>query len=152
MSAVYFYHLTHSTLDATLPMLVSKARGAGWRVLVRSPNLPLLDRADELLWGGAPDGFLPHGRAGGANDADQPVLLAETASVDAFDCLMCIGGDALNAEEVGAVERTCVIFDGHDGDALTQARGQWKALTDAGCKAQYWAQGDGTWIMKAESG
>jgi hypothetical protein len=32
------------------------------------------------------------------------------------------------------------------------ARGQWKALTQAGCAAQYWAQDSGQWAMKAEAG
>ena len=63
---------------------------------------------------------------------------------------MSIGGAAVSAEEVSALERTCILFDGHDGAALDRARGQWKALTDAGCTAQYWAQEDGRWKKKAE--
>ena len=151
MGAVYFYHLTTSTLDATLPMLVSKASDAGWRVLVRSPDADLLDRLDSVLWGGPQDEFLPHGRAGGPHDADQPILLASAMESDGFNCLMCVGGDAATSQEVGMVDRTCIIFDGHDGEALSHARGQWKSLTDAGCIAQYWAQDDGRWVMKAES-
>jgi DNA polymerase-3 subunit chi len=45
-----------------------------------------------------------------------------------------------------------VIFDGHDGAAVQVARDQWKALTQAGCAAQYWAQDSGQWAMKAEAG
>ncbi|MEM1101745.1 MAG: DNA polymerase III subunit chi, partial [Pseudomonadota bacterium] len=37
------------------------------------------------------------------------------------------------------------------GDAVARARVQWKALTGAGVAAQYWAQEDGRWTMKAES-
>ena len=35
MGAAYFYHLTRRPLEETLPVLLDKARGAGWRVAVR---------------------------------------------------------------------------------------------------------------------
>ena len=149
MGAAFFYHLTDNPLEATLPMLIGKARGAGWRVLVRGRDAAQLGRLDDVLWQGPEDGFLPHGLAGGPHDADQPVLLGDVAS-DGFACLMSIGGAEVSAEEVTALERTCILFDGHDGAALDRARGQWKALTDAGCAAQYWAQEGGRWTKKAE--
>jgi DNA polymerase-3 subunit chi len=111
----------------------------------------LLKRLDDVLWQGPEDGFLPHGMAGGPHDADQPVLLGEGQS-DGFGCLMSVGGADVTAAEVGALERVCILFDGHDGDALQHARGQWKALTDVGCAAQYWAQEGGRWVKKAEKG
>ncbi len=149
MGAAYFYHLTDSPLEATLPMLIGKARGAGWRVLVRGSDPALLKRLDDVLWQGPDDGFLPHGMAGGPHDADQPVLLGDVPS-EGFACVMSVGGADVSADEVTAVERVCILFDGHDGAALEHARGQWKALTDAGCAAQYWAQDGGRWIKKAE--
>ena len=149
MSSAYFYHLTDSPLEATLPMLIGKARGAGWRVLVRGSDPALLKRLDDVLWQGPEDGFAPHGIAGGPHDADQPVLLGDVG-VDGFACVMSVGGAEVTEAEVAATERTCILFDGHDGAALQQARGQWKTLTDAGCAAQYWAQEDGRWMKKAE--
>jgi len=149
MGAVFFYHLTDSPLEATLPMLVGKARGAGWRILVRGREAALLKRMDDVLWQGSEDQFHPHGMAGGPHDADQPVLLGD-APTEGFACLMSVGGADVSAAEVSALERTCILFDGHDGAALETARSQWKALTDAGCSAQYWAQEDGRWTKKAE--
>ncbi len=149
MGAAFFYHLTDSPLEATLPMLIGKARGAGWRVLVRGRDAALLKRLDDVLWQGPEDGFVPHGMAGGPHDADQPVLLGDGQS-EGFACVMSVGGADVSPDEVSALERVCILFDGHDGDALQQARGQWKALTDAGCAAQYWAQEGGRWVMKAE--
>ncbi len=149
MGAAFFYHLTDSPLETTLPMLIGKARGAGWRVLVRGTDATLLKRLDDVLWQGPEDGFLPHGLAGGPHDADQPVLLGDVSS-DGFACVMSVAGAEVAAAEVTALERTCILFDGHDGAALDHARGQWKALTDAGCSAQYWAQEDGRWTKKAE--
>lgn len=149
MGAAFFYHLTDSPLDATLPMLIGKARGAGWRVLVRSADMTLTKRLDDVLWQGPDDGFMPHGVAGGAHDADQPVLLGDVPS-DGFGCLMSVGGADVSSDEVTALDRVCILFDGHDRAALEHARGQWKTLTDAGCTAQYWAQEGGRWTKKAE--
>lgn len=152
MGAVYFYHLTDTPLEATLPMLLGKARQAGWRILVRGGDAPLLARLDQALWQGPADGFLPHGVSGGPYDDDQPILLSQDAASDGFNCIMSVGGAGVSASEVGLSERVCVLFDGYDEAALNVARGQWKTLTDAGCQAQYWAQEDGRWTKKAESG
>jgi len=151
MGAVYFYHLTDSPLDATLPMLISKAQGAGWRILVRGTEPALLERLDALLWQGPVDSFVPHGLAGGPHDDDQPILLGVDVPAADFACLMSVGGANVTADEVQTLDRTCILFDGHDGDALQHARGQWKTLTGAGVSAQYWAQEDGRWTKKAES-
>ena len=151
MGAVYFYHLTETPLDQTVPMLVGKARGAGWRVLVRGRQTPHLERLDRVLWQGAPTGFLPHGLSGGAHDAQQPVLLGVDVPGEGFDCVMSVDGAALSAAEVGLLRRACILFDGNDDAALQHARGQWKMLSDAGCEAQYWAQDMGSWVKKAES-
>ncbi len=148
MGAAYFYHLTDTPLERTLPMLLGKCRDAGWRVAVRGADAALLERLDATLWN---DGFLPHGMAGGPHDAEQPVLLGVDVAAEGFACLMSVGGADVTSAEVGTLERTCVLFDGHDEAALNHARGQWKALTSQGCKAQYWAQDDGRWVMKAEA-
>ena len=152
MGAVCFYHLTETPLDQTLPMLVGKASGAGWRVLVRGRGEALLNRLDEALWAGQPTSFLPHGMAGGAHDALQPVLLGIDTKPEGFACLMSVDGAGLTAQELTQADRSCILFDGYDEAALNHARGQWKMLADAGCQAQYWAQVDGSWVKKAESG
>ncbi len=152
MGAVYFYHLTDTPLEKTLPMLLDKARDAGWRILVRGTDPAVLARLDELLWTTDSNGFLPHGIAGGPNDADQPIVLAEDLTSGDFACVMSVNGATITVDEVNERDRCCVLFDGHDEAALNFARGQWKTLTDAGCQAQYWAQEDGRWTKKAESG
>lgn len=152
MGAVYFYHLTDSPLEKALPMLIGKARGAGWRVVVRGCAVDHLKWLDEKLWLGPEESFLPHGLAGGGFDADQPVLLTTKAEMpNGAACLMSVDGADITAEEASAMERACVIFDGHDPDAVAHARNQWKGLTGAGVAAQYWAQDAGRWTMKAES-
>jgi DNA polymerase-3 subunit chi len=154
MGAVYFYHLTRSPLEATLPMLLGKALGAGWRVAVRGTDGDRMNWLDQKLWLGGDEEFLPHGLAGGPHDADQPVLLVTSDAATANDpqCVMAVDGAEVSPTEVGALERVCVIFDGNDPVALDAARGQWRALTEAGCAAQYWSQESGAWEKKAEAG
>ncbi|MCE8539430.1 DNA polymerase III subunit chi [Ruegeria pomeroyi] len=153
MGAAYFYHLTRNPLEATLPVLLTKALGAGWRVAVRGTDPGRLGWLDEKLWLGPDDGFLPHGLAGGAHDADQPVLLTTGAEApNGARCVMSVDGASVTAEEVATLERVCILFDGTDPQAVEAARGQWRALTSAGCAAQYWSEESGRWEKKAEAG
>lgn len=152
MGDAYFYHLTRAPLEATLPLLIGKARGAGWRVVVRGRDPGQMQWLDDKLWLGAQDGFLPHGLAGGPHDGDQPVLLTTSADIpNAATCLMTVDGAGVEPEEVTALERVCILFDGNDAAAVDVARGQWKALTGAGCAAQYWSEEAGRWEKKAQS-
>ncbi|MDF1717174.1 MAG: DNA polymerase III subunit chi [Antarcticimicrobium sp.] len=150
MGAAYFYHLTRRPLEATLPLLLDKARAAGWRIAVRGTDAGRLEWLDEKLWLGGEESFLPHGLAGGPHDADQPVLLTTGDAANGAACLMAVDGAGVTAQEVQGLERVCILFDGHDAEALARARGQWKALTEAGCSAQYWSEDAGRWEKKAE--
>ena len=153
MGAVFFYHLTRSRPEDTLRTLLGKSRQAGWRVPVRGKSEAVLERLNELLWLGPEETFLAHGIAGGAQDADQPILLSTGPEIpNAAACVMSIEGAEVTPEEVDRLERVCILFDGGDEGAVTHARGQWKALTGAGCAAQYWSEESGRWEKKAESG
>lgn len=151
MGAAFFYHLTRAPVEVTLPMLLGKATGAGWRVAVRGRDPARMSWLDEKLWLGADDGFLPHGLEGQPHEADQPVLLTTGAEMpNGATCLMSVDGADVAPDEVTSLERVCVLFDGNDPAAVDVARGQWKALTGAGCSAQYWSEESGRWEKKAE--
>lgn len=152
MGAAFFYHLTRGPVEVTLPMLLGKAMGAGWRVAVRGRDAARIDWLDEKLWLGPEEGFLPHGVAGKPHEADQPILLTTGAGMpNGATCLMSVDGADVTPDEVTSLDRVCVLFDGNDPAALDVARGQWKALTDAGCSAQYWSEESGRWEKKAET-
>lgn len=152
MGEVYFYHLTRAPLEVTLRTLLEKSLGAGWRVAVRGRTEEALDRLDAALWLGPEDGFLPHGRAGGPHDAAQPVLLTTgRAAANRPDCVVSVEGAEIGAEEVAALARAMILFDGQDPGAVQAAREQWRSLTGAGAKAKYWSEEGGRWEMKAES-
>ena len=150
MGAAFFYHLTHRRLEDALPALLGLSLKAGWKVAVRGPDQGRLDWLDQKLWLGPEDGFLPHGLAGGPHDALQPILLTTAAAANDPQCLMSVDGAQVSPQEVQAMERVCILFDGGDPDAVQQARVQWKTLTDAGCSAQYWSEESGRWEKKAE--
>lgn len=152
MGEVWFYHLTDTPLEATLPPLIERALGAGWRVAVRGTDPARMVWLDERLWLGPKEGFLPHGIAGGEFDADQPVLLTTgTEAPNGALCLMAVDGAEVAEAELGAYARAMLLFDGNDPAAVEAARGQWRRLTGAGAKAQYWAEAGGRWQKKAES-
>lgn len=151
MAEVYFYHLTRQPVEVTLPMLLGKARGAGWRVLVRARSAERVDWLDDKLWS-ADEGFLPHGRAGTEFDADQPILLTNGSEMpNAPNCLISVDGADLTIDEVKPMTRAMILFDGNNGEAVAHARTQWKELTGGGIAAQYWSQESGRWEKKAES-
>ncbi|MES2664797.1 MAG: DNA polymerase III subunit chi [Pseudomonadota bacterium] len=145
-----FYQLTRSSAQDTLTTILTRAVGQGWRVMIRSPDRARLERLDAALWLGPEDGFLPHGLQGGAQDADQPVLLGQGAASNGARGVMLLDGAETDLAEAQAMDRVWVIFDGADGAQLTQARAQWKRLTEAGLAAQYWSEDSGRWEKKAE--
>lgn len=149
---VFFYHMTRTPLEATLPVLLQKSLEAGWKVCLRGTDAKRLDWLDERLWTTSDDGFLPHGLAGGAHDADQPILLTtKPAMPNGAAALISVDGAKVDADEVGTLTRVSILFDGNDPDAVAHARAQWKQLVDAGCTAKYWSQESGRWEMKASS-
>jgi DNA polymerase-3 subunit chi len=144
-----FYHLTRSGPDDLVRMLVGRALQAGWRVAVRSPDRAALERLDAALWLHPADGFVPHGMAGGPQDADQPVLLTtQPALPNGARAVLALDGADVTAAEVAALDRAWIVFDGGDAAAVDRARAQWRALTGAGAGAEYWSEESGRWQMK----
>ena len=150
MSEVLFYHLTASTLEQTLPELLERSLARDWRVLVRSANEARLNALDEKLWTYRADSFLPHGISGMGQEAGQPILLTHGRENDNnADILMLVDGARIDCPEVVNFQRVCLIFNGHEQDALQAARADWKSVTEAGLEAKYWAQDNGKWVQKA---
>lgn len=150
MAQAMFYHLTRSTVDDTARMLLSRALGQGWRVMLRGTAAERLDWLDQKLWLGPEEDFLPHGREGGPHDADQPVLLGLGPAVNSANALCLIDGARATLDEARAMDRLWLLFDGADEANVAAARSEWKRLTDAGVPAQYWSEVSGRWQLKTE--
>ena len=148
---VDFYQLSRDPVDVTVAKLARKVLQAGERLVVVSGDDAQRTHLSQVLWQQGGAAFLANGMAGGAHEARQPILLTTGAdSPNDPHCIMTIDGAEVAAEEVQRLDRVCVLFDGNDEAALQTARGQWKALTDAGCSAQYWSEESGRWEKKAE--
>jgi len=146
-----FYHLTRDPVEALLPVLIGKALEIGLAVALRGKDRARMEALDLMLWRG--DGFLPHGMAGGAQDALQPCLLIwdERPAADLPNrpaCLITLDGAGLKPDEAAALDRLCIVFDGSDSAAVERARTQWRDLTGAGIEAEYWSRESGRWECK----
>lgn len=147
---IMFYQLTRSSAEETLAIILPRALAAGWRVMLRGTDMAALKRLDARLWHGPEDGFLPHGLAGGAHDAAQPILLGTGAIANAAEGLVLLDNAQTTPAEAAPLQRVWVLFDGSNAADLAGARTLWTQLTTAGLAAQYWAEDTGRWEKKSE--
>lgn len=152
MGHAMFYHLTHSSPQALVQLLVPKAVQQGWNVVIRSPDPDRLRALDDMLWQVPPDGFLPHAIAkNDAQDIEQTVLLtSDDAIPNAARYLLALDCASVSAAEIPVLDRACLVFDAQDQAQMTHARQMWKTLTDQGIAAQYWSEETGSWKLKHE--
>jgi DNA polymerase III subunit chi len=153
LGEVLFYHLDATTsLEETLPVLLERTLGRGWRALVRCGSEAGLAALDARLWTYSDDSFLPHGTAAAGEAGRQPVWLTIGDDVpNGAEVLMLVDGARASPAEMARFTRTCLIFDGADTRALEAARADWRAVTAAGLPARYWAREHGRWVQKAAS-
>jgi DNA polymerase-3 subunit chi len=146
---VYFYHLEHQTLERVLPSLLEKTLSRGWRAVVQAGSEDRLAAIDMALWTYADDSFLAHGTARIGHASLQPIYLtlgSENPNGAGVRFLV----DGAEAQEFAGAERFVYVFDGHDAEAVSSARGQWTAAKAAGCTVAYWQQSpNGRWEQKA---
>jgi DNA polymerase-3 subunit chi len=144
MTEILFYHLETQPLERVLPQLLEKTLERGWRATVETGSPERAEAIEGLLWTYRDDSFLPHGRAGGESDADQPVLIA-TDDVNANGAQVRFFVDRAVPKSGEGYERLVYLFSGHDPDAVTEARVAWKAL-GPGNALTYWQQdANGRW-------
>ena len=153
MPEVRFYHLTELPLERVLPTMLQRTLDRGQRAVVRGGHAERLRFLDTLLWTADDAGFLPHGIDGDPEPARHPVWLTTgDKTPNAASVLFLIDGAGAAAGEMQGMETTAILFDGHDPAAVEAARVQWRAVTDAGLAAVYWAQGaGGRWEKRHEA-
>ncbi|OYY69385.1 DNA polymerase III subunit chi [Sphingomonas sp. 28-63-12] len=144
---VDFYHLTARPLDRVLPRIAEKVVDNGGRLVIVAGDEAQREMLDKLLWRYAADSFLPHGLAGTANDAAQPVLISAEPVA---------GNGARNIAIADSVWRDAALafdraFHFFDDDAIVEARAAWRALADKpDVERRYWKQGEtGGWEQAA---
>ena len=146
MLRVDFYQLGGAPIGTVLASIAGRLLADDQRLLVIAEEETLLARIDRLLWDQGSASFLPHGIAGGADDARQPILLSTTPDTPNLARNLAIA-DGLWREAALGFDRAFYLFD---ADTLEAARLAWKLLSGReGVDRHYWAQQDGAWIEKA---
>jgi DNA polymerase-3 subunit chi len=144
---VDFYHLTVAPLERVLPRIAERVVEEGGRLVIVTGDEDHRANIDRLLWTYQPESFLPHGQAGAGDEADQPVLIAE--SPDPANGARNIAlADGVWREEALGFDRAFHFFDAEN---VAAARIAWKALADRdGVERRYWKQDDdGRWQQAA---
>ena len=143
---VDFYQLAGATVESVIAALAGKLLSEDARLLVVAEDPAILARLDRQLWDQGPTSFIPHGIAGGADDARQPILLSTTPDpANAARNILIADGEWRDAAL--AFDRAFYLFD---DNTLQEARLAWKLLAGReGVERHYWAREDGRWTEKA---
>src|SRR3569833_2363092 len=143
---VDFYQLAGTAPEQVIASLAEKILERDGRLLIVASDEAQLARLDRMLWDLEPTGFLPHGVAGGSNDARQPILLSTTPDAPNVARNILIA-DGEWRDAALAYDRAFYLFD----DAtLEGARLAWKLLAGReGIERRNWAQEEGRWHQKA---
>lgn len=144
-----FYHLTLKPLEEVLPGLLETCLKRDWRVVVQAGAADRVTALDSLLWSYRDDSFLPHGTSADGEGAWQPVFLTDGPD-NPNDASVRMMVDRASPPDLTGYTRGVFLFDGHDGEAVAEAREHWKALKAVGHDLTYWQQTeDGRWQKKA---
>lgn len=149
VTEILFYHLTESTLEDALPLLLERSLQRGWRAAVQAGSEERRNALDIHLWTFRDDSFLAHGTDLEPQAADQPVLLTcGQENPNAAEIRFMV--DGAEPPALDGYARAVFMFDGHDAEQLDKARAHWKALKGAGHELTYWQQApDRRWERKA---
>jgi DNA polymerase-3 subunit chi len=141
-----FYQLSDTPAEQVIASLSEKVLEADGRLLIVAEDEGFLARLDRVLWDQGPASFLPHGLAGGADDARQPILLSTSPDAPNQARNMLIA-DGTWREAALTYDRSFYLFDNR---TLEEARLAWKLLSGRdGIERRYWAREGEKWVKKA---
>ena len=142
---VDFYQLAGTPAEQVIATLAEKVLEGDGRLLIVAEDEAQLARLDRILWDQGAASFLPHGVAGGADDARQPILLSSSPDAPNQARNMLIA-DGQWREAALTYDRSFYLFD---SDTLEGARLAWKLLAGReGVERRYWAREGGKWVKK----
>ncbi|MES2120846.1 MAG: DNA polymerase III subunit chi [Pseudomonadota bacterium] len=143
---VDFYQLAGTPAETVIASIAEKLMAQDGRLLIVAADEHQLARLDRLLWDQGPGSFLPHGMAGGPDDARQPILLSTSPDAPNLARNMLIA-DGEWRDAALNYDRSFYLFD---QSTLEGARLAWKLLSGReGVDRRYWAQEGGKWVNKA---
>ena len=142
---VDFYQLAGAPAEQVIASLSAKVLETDGRLLIVAEDEALLSRLDRLLWDQGATSFLPHGLAGGVDDARQPILLSSSPDAPNQARNLVIA-DGTWREAALTYDRSFYLFD---DSSLEGARLAWKLLAGRdGVERRYWAREAGKWVQK----
>ncbi|PCJ97827.1 MAG: DNA polymerase III subunit chi [Zetaproteobacteria bacterium] len=149
MTEIRFYHLQYQPQAQVLSVILSKALERGHRIVVKMRDEAEIGQMNDYLWTFSPDSFLPHGSVRNGQAEMQPIwLTTEDESPNKADVLILCQG--AYSEKQSEFALCCEMLDGHDQQAISDARTRWKTYKDQGFDVTYWQQGEtGGWEKKA---
>lgn len=145
MTEIGFYHLTRMRLDQALPRLLGRVLATGGRAFVLCGEAERVKALDAALWSTPEPDWLPHGIAGGENDALQPILIGAADVAPGNGARFLVLADGAESARLGEYDRVLDLFDGADDAAVAAARRRWSAGKAAGHVLTYWQQGEKGW-------
>lgn len=140
---VDFYHLTFAPVERVLPRIAERVLQENGRLLIVSADEALAERLDSHLWNYRSDSFLPHGRSGKPEDAEQPVLIAPNCEPVNGARNIALADGVWRDEALG-FERAFLLFG---EDLIDGARSAWRDLGNREhVERRFWKQDEaGKW-------
>jgi DNA polymerase III subunit chi len=139
MVEVGFYHLQRTPLEPALGRLLEKVLASGQRAVVQASSADRVEALNRALWTFGRDSFLPHGSRDDGFAEDQPVFLTATADYPNGATVLVLV-DGAEVEPPAAFSRCLYLFDGHDEQAVAEARERWRQWRERGAAVTYWRQ------------
>jgi DNA polymerase-3 subunit chi len=142
---VDFYQLAGVPPEQVIASVAEKILAGDGRLLVVAEDEAWLARLDRMLWDQGATTFLPHGLAGGTDDARQPILLSTTPDAPNLARNMLLA-DGQWRDAALSYELSFYLFD---NGSLEGARLAWKLLAGReGVERRYWAREGSKWVKK----
>ena len=152
MTQLHFYRVSNSPFVPVLAALLRRYVDNGLRTVVQGVSLQRMEKMDKELWSIPGDGFLPHGMANSAYEAEHPILMTvEKRVIGPADGLVAIDGAEVELEEASEFKRISFVFEREASDELNSARKHWKLFSESEHPMQYWNYEDGRWAKVAEA-
>ncbi|MCZ2203783.1 DNA polymerase III subunit chi [Bartonella sp. A05] len=138
---ILFYHLTQSSLEDTLPVLVERALARFGRVTIQCLTKEQCNAIDARLWVYADEAFIGHGTECDKYPNLQPVFLT-TGQENPNNSKVRFLIEGAICSDINMYQRLVVMFDGRNNAHLDLIRAQWKAYKAENHNLIYWQQNE----------
>lgn len=145
MARVDFYLLSRDPAERVIPAFAARLLDGGGRLLIVATSAMQRQEIDAALWSHHPSSFLPHGAAGSADEALEPILISGAFTDSPANHARNVAiADGEWVDEALNFERVFLLYDeGRIGNARTT----WRHLKDRdGVERRFWKQNEqGRW-------